>query len=160
VSIVISDTAPLNYLILIGCIDVIPCLFGKLLVPPSVISEMRHPKTPAAVSAWAESLPTWAEIKAAQNDLGLRIGRGENEAISLALELTDAALLVDDRKARNEAELRGIFTVGTIAILDHADEAGLLDFEQAISRLLATNFHVEETLLEPVRSKVRARKGI
>ena len=34
-SLVVSDTTPLNYLILIGHIDVLPRLFGKLLVPPA-----------------------------------------------------------------------------------------------------------------------------
>jgi hypothetical protein len=43
-------------------------------------------------------------------------------------------------------------TIGTITILDLADESGLLDFEQALLRLLATNFHVEDALLKPVRA--------
>lgn len=159
-SIVVSDTTPLNYLILIGEVEVLPRLFGTLLVPPAVIAEMLHPKAPSAVSAWAGSLPAWAEIRAPKTHLGLSIGRGEDEAISLAVELADAALLVDDRKARTEAELRGVLTLGTILILDLADEAGLLNFESAVTRLLATNFHVEESLLRPVRAKVRARKAV
>ena len=53
---------------------------------------------------------------------------------------------------------RGILTIGTIAILDLADESKLLDFELAITNLQATSFHVESALLEPVLAKVRARK--
>ncbi len=159
-SIVVSDTTPLNYLILVGCVDVLPRLFGKLLVPPAVISEMRHPQAPPPVSAWATNLPAWAEIRTPQSDLGLKIGRGENEAISLAVELADAALLVDDKKARNAAETRGLMAIGTITILDLADELGLLDFEKVLPLLLKTNFHIEAALLDPVRAKVRARKGI
>ena len=158
-TIVVSDTTPLNYLILIEEIEVLPKLFGKLLVPPAVIQEMRHPKAPATVAVWAYGLPAWAEIRPPKTHLGLGIGPGEDEAISLAVELADVALLVDDRKARNEAEARGLLTLGTITILDFADEVGLLDFEQAIARLLATNFHVEDSLLVPVRAKVRARKS-
>ena len=100
----------------------------------------------------------WIEVKAPQTDLHLGLGAGEDEAISLAVELRDAALLMDDRKARVAAEGRGLLTIGTIAILDLADEAGLLDFESAISRLQSTTFHVEATLLQPVLAKVRARK--
>ncbi len=108
-SIVVSDTTPLNYLILIGHVDVLPRLFGGLLIPPAVVSEMQHPKTPPAVSAWISSLPTWAEIKARQHELNLRIGRGEDQAISLAAEIAGAALLVDDKKAKREAEVKGAF---------------------------------------------------
>ena len=105
-SLVISDTTPLNYLILIGDIDVLPRLFGKLLVPPAVIHEMRHPKAPAAVALWTASLPAWIEVKAPHTDLHLGLGAGEDEAISLAVELRDAAILMDDRKARAESASR------------------------------------------------------
>jgi predicted nucleic acid-binding protein len=157
VSWVVSDTTPLNYLILIGHVDVLPNLFGKLLIPPAVIREMRHPKAPAAVAVWTSRLPAWIEVKAPQIDLRLGIGAGEDEAISLAVEL-GAALLLDDKKARAAAEGRGLLTIGTIAILDLADETGLLDFDQAISQLRMTTFHVEDALLQPVLAKVRARK--
>ena len=155
---VVSDTSPLNYLILIGHIDVLPRLFGKLLVPPAVIHEMRHPKAPEAVAVWAANLPEWIEVKAPHTDLHLGVGAGEDEAISLAVELGDAAILMDDKKARAVAEGRGLLPIGTIAILDLADEAGLLDFGPAISRLQATTFHVEDSLLRPVLAKVSARK--
>ena len=54
--------------------------------------------------------------------------------------------------------MRGILAIGTISILDLADEAGHLDFEAIIPRLQATNFHIEETFLASVLTKVRARK--
>ena len=97
-SLVVSDTTPLNYLILIGQIDVLPLLFGTLLVPPAVIHEMEHPKAPADVARWARNLPAWIEVKAPLKDLHLGIGAGEDEAISLAVELGDAAILMDDKK--------------------------------------------------------------
>jgi len=37
--IVIADTGPINYLILIEKIDVLPKLYGRILVPPSVRGE-------------------------------------------------------------------------------------------------------------------------
>lgn len=159
-NIVVSDTTPLNYLILIECVEVIPQLFGKLLIPPAVVSELRHPKAPASVRAWAGNLPAWVEIRAPKINVELKIGRGESEAISLAMEFTDVAILVDDRKAKCEAEIRGLITIGTLTILDFADGGGLLEFEEAISRLLKTNFHVEEAVIAPLSAKVRARKRV
>lgn len=98
------------------------------------------------------------EVREPQTDQNLGIGPGEDEAIALALELGNAALLIDDRKARVAAESRGLLTIGTIAVLDLADETGLLDFEAAISRLKETTFHVEANFLNVIRDKVRARK--
>ena len=37
--IVISDTSPLNYLILIECIDVLPQLYGRVVIPEGVLAE-------------------------------------------------------------------------------------------------------------------------
>jgi predicted nucleic acid-binding protein len=110
VNVVISDTTPLNYLILIGEVRVLPLLFEKVFVPPAVIQEMKHPRAPGAVSLWASSLPAWAEIRAPRAELDQWIGKGENEAISLALELPGATLLADDMKAKTEAESRGLVT--------------------------------------------------
>jgi hypothetical protein len=45
--IVVSDTSPLNYLLLIGAIDVLPALFDGVYAPPDVMgnsSTRRPPK--------------------------------------------------------------------------------------------------------------------
>lgn len=158
-SIVVSDTTPLNYLILIGHVEVIRTIFGKLLIPPAVLDEMQHSRTPQVVSDWARNLPAWAEVVPPRFDLGLRIGRGEDEAISLAVELAGTPLLVDDRKAKIAADKRGVLTVGTLTVLDLADELGLLDFSDAITRLLATSFRIEDAVIQQLRDKIRVRKG-
>ncbi|MCC7375088.1 MAG: hypothetical protein IT581_10555 [Verrucomicrobiales bacterium] len=41
-SAVISDTSPLHYLVLCGSVDVLPALFGEVLIPPKVAQELRH----------------------------------------------------------------------------------------------------------------------
>jgi predicted nucleic acid-binding protein len=38
--IVIADTGPINYLILIGEIDVLPALYDRVLISPSVQGEL------------------------------------------------------------------------------------------------------------------------
>jgi len=159
VSLVVSDTTPLNYLILIGHIEVLPRLFGTLLVPPAVIQEMHHPKTPPEVAAWARHLPSWLEVKAPHTDLHIGIGAGEDEAIALAVELGNATVLIDDKKARAAAEKHGLLTIGTLAILDLADEAGFLDFEAALQGLQATNFYVETSIAEALLKRSRSRKS-
>ncbi len=39
--IVIADTSLINYLIRIGEIEVLPKLYGRILVPPSVYGELK-----------------------------------------------------------------------------------------------------------------------
>jgi predicted nucleic acid-binding protein len=61
--IVVSDTSPLNYLVLIGADQVLPTLFGQVLAPPEVLAEMQHAKAPPLVSAWAQRPPAWLEVR-------------------------------------------------------------------------------------------------
>jgi len=38
-SAVVSDTSPINYLIRLGEIELLPLLFGEVLIPPAVLQE-------------------------------------------------------------------------------------------------------------------------
>ena len=44
--IVLSDTSPINYLVLVGHIDILPTLFGQVVVPSAVLAELQHHGTP------------------------------------------------------------------------------------------------------------------
>jgi predicted nucleic acid-binding protein len=48
-TVVIADTSPLNYLVLIGRIDILGSLYGKVFVPPEVLAELAdaalHPRS-------------------------------------------------------------------------------------------------------------------
>jgi predicted nucleic acid-binding protein len=54
---VVSNTSPLNYLILINQIDLLRQLYGRVLIPPSGLDELRAPETPEAVRTWTLDLP-------------------------------------------------------------------------------------------------------
>jgi predicted nucleic acid-binding protein len=159
VSSVVSDTSPLNYLILIGEIDLLPKLFNQILIPPAVHEELQDRRTPPEVFAWAAVLPSWAKVQEVSKiDPGIGLGRGEVQAISLALELGVPAILIDDRKGWLAAEQRGLVPVGTLALLDSADRRGLVDFALAVSKLKKTNFHINPDLIELLLTESRMRR--
>ena len=77
--IVVSDTSPLNYLILIGLQEILPALFRRVVAPPAVLAEMLQPGAPEAVSAWAATPPEWLEVIAPTSvDFSARAGRGRS----------------------------------------------------------------------------------
>ncbi len=119
--IVVSDTSPINYLILIDHIQILPRLFDQVVIPQAVFEELNHERTPEAVRQWTAALPAWAVVRAADVvDNSLKLGRGEREAISLAEQLQADALLLDDWKAWKVAEARGIVVTGTLSVLEVA----------------------------------------
>lgn len=42
--IVVADTSPFVVLVNIGCIDLLPGLYDRVVVPPEVVAELRSPK--------------------------------------------------------------------------------------------------------------------
>lgn len=65
-TVVVADTSPLNYLILIGSIDILPRLYGAVVVPPEVINELMDPGTPVPVSDWIRLRPAWLVVESAE----------------------------------------------------------------------------------------------
>lgn len=147
--IVIADTSPLNYLIRLGHSELLQVIYGRVLVPPAVLMEMKHPEAPHEVRAWASQPPAWLEeIQVQQLDASIpaELGIGERQAISLALEVRADLLLIDDRAGRQEAEARDIAVAGTLAVLLQAGLRGYIDFPVAMEQLRQCGFRTSESI--------------
>jgi predicted nucleic acid-binding protein len=157
--IVISDTSPLNYLVLIDEIELLPKLFGTVIIPQSVLSELRRTEAPNKVKIWLATNPTWLEIRnATVIDSTITLGTGESEAISLAKEINADVVLIDDKKARLAAIERGLNVAGTLNILELAAIKHLLDLSDAFDKLQKTNFRVAQVLIDEALERERNRK--
>lgn len=162
--IIISDASPLHYLVLIAEAEVLPALYGEVLIPPAVVEELQRAKTPAAVRTWLLHPPAWLIVvpPTAPGRAGsvggifistlAHLGKGEREAIALALDRRADLLLMDDREGVEEARHLGLTVTGTLGVLERAAERALIDLSAAVNRLQATNFraapHVIRALLE------------
>lgn len=156
--VVVADTTPLNYLVLIRQAEVLHQLFGEVMIPEAVLTELRHPKAPAAVTAWLQNLPHWLRVvKVSHVDNTIQLGHGETEAISLAMEKRVSIVLMDERRGRAAAEARGLLPIGTLNILDLADERGLLDGVTALNELKRTTFRADQELLDRFEARMMAR---
>ena len=156
--IVVSDTTPLNYLILTDTIEVLATIFGRVHAPAAVIEELSHPRSPEAVRMWAVSPPAWLTVQDPAHTGPSKLGRGETAAIALALELKADHVLIDDRDANREATRSGLKVVGTLGILEEAGKRGLIDIEQKVQELKATNFRASDELYQTLLERVREQK--
>ena len=153
---VVSDTSPLNYLVLIGQITLLPTLYGRVVIPQSVYEELNAPETPASVRDWLAALPGWIEVSFEQLEPVMVSGylhAGERDAISLALRIQADAVLIDERRGREEAQNQGLKVIGTLGVIAAAHESGLLDLAETLDRLRQTTFHVSPKLLSAILRK-------
>ena len=153
---VVSDTTPLHYLVLIGAANVLPALFGRVLIPEVVRAELVHPHAPSVVRVWTKRAPPWLDIHpdppAPETPL-TRLGAGEAAAITLAETLRADLVLLDERAGRAVAASRGLRVTGTLGVLDAAASRGLVALPDAVARLRATNARFAPTLLRDLLAR-------
>lgn len=95
---VVADNTPLRYLILLGYVDILPALYGRILIPQAVLRELQHPRTPAPVRAYLAQPPAWLEIvptTGTADAVLAELDAGERDAILLAQECHADLLLID-----------------------------------------------------------------
>ena len=158
---VVADAGPLRYLVLIEAIDILPRLFGRVLIPEIVGAELSRPSTPLPVREWLATAPAWLERRAdpsAVEGLPPRLGVGERAAIGLAQAIGDTLLLIDDRAGIEAARARRVKATGTLGILAQAAKSDVVDLSAAFERLKATNFRYRPELLDALLAQHEAKK--
>lgn len=157
---IVADTSPLNYLVLIKAVHVLPALHERIVIPPEVLAELRDADGPPSVRQWAASVPAWLEVIAPTKiDSTLPLDPGELAAIALAHELRADRLLVDEREARAVAERLGIPVAGTLAVLRDAAFKGLVDLRATFDRLRETSFRAAPALFDQVLAEFDRRRA-
>jgi predicted nucleic acid-binding protein len=148
--IVVADTSPINYLLLIDQIDLFPRLFQQVIIPDVVRDEMLDSSAPIVLQQWIANPPSWLVVQAVSMiDKTLdSLDPGEQAAITLAQTLPADLLIIDERLGRRTASDRGIPIIGTIGILDAAARQGFVELPDAISRLQQTNFRISRRIIQ------------
>ena len=149
--IVIADTSPINYLILIGEIDVLPALYDRVLIPLAVHEELGRSRAPEAVRLWIARPPAWLQMRAPSRHAdpsASHLDAGERDAILLAEEIHADLLIIDESRGRQEAKRRQLPFTGTLGVLRAGARVGLLDLSSAVARLRQTSFHIAQDVLD------------
>jgi predicted nucleic acid-binding protein len=158
--VVIADTSPLNYLILIGATELLPVLYGSIHLAPACMAELTSAEAPGAVREWLVTRPTWLHVTSPAGPCDARLSHldtGEREALSLALELKADLVLIDERDGRKAAQACGLRIAGTLRVLADGASAGAIDLEQAFQRLRSTSFRADPALMEAILKRARNR---
>jgi predicted nucleic acid-binding protein len=126
----VFDASPLVFFDVLGYADLLPELHW-VFVPPAVIEELvvlpGEPGSRVSEKGWVERRsPRPETLRQVEKDL--TEGRGEKEAIALALDLS-ALVVLDDKRARNYARRVGLQLTGTLGVLLRLHRLGLAERE-------------------------------
>lgn len=148
----VINTSPAIHLhcVLPGGLSTLALLVGQVTVPKEVGQEL---------AAGADLDTTWQEI---QNQIGIvvrntpanihpllsaQIDLGEASVIQTALDHGDAAVILDDLKARRVAKTLGLSVTGTLGVLLQAKRTGLLpSMTEVITKLEQRGMWISSSL--------------
>jgi len=136
---IITDTSCLVLLEKIDELDILRKLYGKIIITPVIANE------------FGSELPDWMEVRKTEDQkyqrvLEMNVDSGEASAIALAVDI-GGLLILDDRKARKLALDLQLDITGTLGILLDATRNNYISsFEDVLTRIKQTNFHLSEEL--------------
>lgn len=120
--IVVADAGPIIHLSRIGHLDLIPFLYGRIVVPRQVYDEVvRSESSPPGSEELRHA--DWVDVEEREirskvsSLLEGHLDAGEAAALALALDLKADLILSDDRQARIAGERLGFPVRGTLGIL-------------------------------------------
>lgn len=149
--IVVSDTSPICYLLLINQIEILQTLYRVVTIPQVVASELSASASPPMVKNWIAQPPKWLQIQSIEISQTIELTTldpGERAAILLAERLEADLVILDDKAARQIAVERGLKIVGLLGIIKDAARSGLLDLGRTFEQLQEVGFWVAPSLLE------------
>ncbi len=164
-AIVVSDTSPIRALYHLNLLSLVGRLYGDLILPVAVDTELRTPLKHFPSIDLASSGE--AAIRSASPASIARISKhrldpGETEAIALAIEINADYLLMDERAGRRAADNLRIKYVGVFGVLIEAKRQGLLTHIAPLTARLRKElrFHIqpefERTILATINETPEA----
>ena len=160
----VSNTSPLRYLIAVGQADLLFQLFGEVLIPPGVATELSHASAPLAIRQWMVQPQNWLRVHVLNSqpdaELQAALDPGEREAIQLATERSTEVLIMDEWKGRSIVHTRGLPLIGALGVLGEAYRRELIDNPlEILADMRRQGFRINDELVARFKTLLHTRYG-
>ncbi len=157
---IVSDASPLIFLAKINKLNFLDRY--EVIMPHQIYAEIKLGKEKQKLDyILVDRLIEKGKIKIKKvkelDTFPFNIGKGEKEAISLALKEKIKTILLDDKKARLCAKLKGLKVKGTLAVViqQYKDKKiNKEDLKKLIFELLMKGFRIKEEMIIELLSKL------
>ena len=153
-AVVIIDAGPLIALAKADLLFVPQRLFSRCRIPKAVWSECRRKQGEDSRRIERAVEEGWLRVKPAMSTghYPPSLGRGEIEAMQLAVETGQALLVLDDRLARREAKRRRLDYIGTARMLLLAEHESIIDDAEAVTRRMSEHgYRISPSVVQRLR---------
>jgi predicted nucleic acid-binding protein len=160
---IVADSGPILSFARANRLELLHQVVSDLTIPDAVYEEIvirgagKPGSTEVQGASWIRHLPV--RDRAFVDQLPPTLHLGEREAIALAKE-QGAALLVDEREARQEALHQGITILGSLTILREAKTRGIIpQVRPVLDELIAAGMYISEALYEAFLRQLDEAEG-
>jgi len=155
----ITNTSPLLYLYRINRLNLLSQIFDRVTTVPAVNEELMEGMRRGYDVPDLERYE-WLRITPPKSTpsewLASDLGKGELEAISLALELKTWVVVLDDALARRIARAAGLEVWGTLRVLLEGKQQGIIpDIASVVDDLKASGMWISDD----IRQRILALAG-
>ncbi|WP_427161850.1 DUF3368 domain-containing protein [Aliinostoc sp. HNIBRCY26] len=155
---IVFNSSPLIFLSRLDFLDLFLETEAQFLLPKSVQEEIsaKQDKSSSDISALISEnklLVQEVQLVSLAHRLNERLGIGESEAITLAVELQSDYIILDDFAARREAIRLGLNVKGTLAVIRKLQIEGKIsisDVDRLYKNLREVNFRVKREIFDSI----------
>ncbi|MGB0563217.1 MAG: DUF3368 domain-containing protein [Spirulinaceae cyanobacterium] len=159
---IVFNTSPLLFLARLNVLEIFLNQPGKYHAPQAVRSEITAKEDEVCQFLDSIFAQQRIQVSAVQTaslvySLNRRLGKGESEAIALAIELEADYVILDDFAARREASRLGLAVKGTLAVIKKLQQDQLItidDLDEFYATLMTIKFRVKRSLLDAIFNQV------
>ncbi|WGV25844.1 DUF3368 domain-containing protein [Halotia branconii] len=158
---IILNSSPLIFLSKLNYLNQFFESPDNFYIPQSVADEIKAKSDPSSQTVQALINTSNLKIRSSKlitlvNSLNQRLGKGESEAIALAIELSTDYVLLDDSTARREAIRLGLNIKGTLAVIKKLSKDGKISIkslDELYQQLMKIEFRVKRSLFDQIFSE-------
>lgn len=156
---VVCNTTPLIALSSIGLLHLLNDIYGKICIPEAVFEEINaggEIELPDLNDTeWISIIP---DIRTYENSLLYQLDIGERQVVLNALQTPFDLLLIDDRVARNIAEILGLKVKGTLGVLVEAKRRRLISsFKDKAFEMREKGIYFSERLIKEIAEQINEK---
>jgi len=152
-SIVVSNTGPLIALCALDELELLPRLYGQIVIPDEVRLELTAAPPSSMRFPFAET-STWLMVKNLSTSvdplLSVVLDVGEAAVIQMARNIQADVVLIDERKGRKVARtVYNLRVMGTMRVLVDAKKKGLLaSVGSALTKIRQNGYWIHDDIVE------------
>lgn len=154
---VVVNTSPLIFLAKAGFLDFLKAAGKKILVPESVVLEIKHHSKDIATVAiqnhkWLHEIP---DLPIPFSVQAWDLGSGESAVLAYAHKSPGSLLIIDDMAGRNCAISMGFAVCGTLGLALRAKREGLISSaRKAIEELRRHGLYLTDSVINQALAKI------